>query len=401
MDNHFFTANRRILTKSLNTGLIVLSGWTAMQWHSDTAQPFRQEANFWYLTGIKHANWQLVIDGKQGESWLIGPDVDPVHQIFDGSLDFATAKTISGVDAVIDQMGGQQLLKDLAKKHSTVHTVGEPSYAKYVDFSLNPAPKQLHKRLEQLFSSVQDCQKEFEKLRAIKQPLEIEAMGKAAKLTAEALVDIKTKLPVLGYEYEVEAELTYRFRRHNALHAFEPIVASGKNACTLHYVSNSSVVQPGQLLLIDTGAQIDGYPADITRTLAIGEPTKRQVAVHLAVQLAERRIIELIKPGFSLKEYVAAADAIMKDALLSLELMKNRNDKAAYRRYFPHAISHGLGLDVHESLGGYKEFRPGMVLTVEPGIYIPEEGIGVRIEDDILVTDGGQKNLSAGLSTDL
>lgn len=186
-----------------------------------------------------------------------------------------------------------------------------------------------------------------------------------------------------------------------ATHAFEPIVASGKNACTLHYTSNNDRLRTDQLVLFDIGARLHGYPGDITRTYAVGEPTKRQSEVHMAVRQAEQQIIELVRPGLALTEYIAAVDSIMKNALLLLGLMKNLDDTTAYRRYFPHAVSHGLGVDVHDRLGGYTEFQPGMVLTVEPGIYIPEEGIGVRIEDNIVITEKGSHNISAALSTDL
>jgi Xaa-Pro aminopeptidase len=213
---------------------------------------------------------------------------------------------------------------------------------------------------------------------------------------------VRQKLPTLRYEYEVEAEFSYYLRRHGAKgHAYDPIVASGQNACTLHYVDNTSRLKKRQLLLLDIGARSGGYAADITRTYALGEPTKRQVAVHEAVQDAQRQIISLLKPDLSIEEYHRDVDVIMKQALLSLGLMKDMEDDTAYRTYFPHAISHGLGIDVHDSLGGPRYLQPGMVLTVEPGIYIPDEGIGVRIEDDILITDTGHANLSARLSTDL
>jgi len=143
---------------------------------------------------------------------------------------------------------------------------------------------------------------------------------------------------------------------------------------------------------------VGGYAADITRTYAIGTPSRREKDVHAEVEQAHQAIIDLIKPETSVKEYMAAVDDIMKQALRNLNLLKTPDD---FRRYFPHAISHGLGIDVHDSLGGFKAFQPGMVLTVEPGIYIPEEGIGVRIEDDILVTKDGNKNLSAALPTSL
>ena len=211
----------------------------------------------------------------------------------------------------------------------------------------------------------------------------------------------KTGLSKLKTEYEVEAEFTYYFRRHNAQHAYDPIVAAGGNACTLHYGDNAARLKKRELLLMDIGARSDGYPADITRTWAIGEPTKRQREVHAAVQEAQQRIIALIAPDLAVDAYQREVDEIMIDALMKLGLMKSRNDEKAYHRYFPHAVSHGLGVDVHDSLGRPKRLLVDMVLTVEPGIYIPEEGIGVRIEDDILVAPGGHENLSGALSTEL
>lgn len=400
VDKSFFRNNRHRLIKLVGAELVVLTGYIGMQWQGDSAAPFRQETNFWYLTGIEHANWRLVIDGGQGKSWLVAPEVDATHQVFDGSLDFATAKAISGVDEVLTQEAGKGLVEELTKKYSAVHTLGTTPYADYADFVLNPAPERLRSELKRRFSEVKDCRASLAKLRAIKQPVEVAAMKRAATLSIEAFEAAKAKLPSCRYEYEVEAELAYYFRRHNGTHAFEPIVASGKNACTLHYTSNASRLKPGELLLIDAGARVDGYPADITRTFAAHEPTERQAAVHRAVSLAEQQIIELLKPGLPLKSYLNSVENVMKDSLFSLGLMANQNDEAAYRRYFPHAVSHGLGIDVHESLGGFETLQPGMVLTVEPGIYIPEEKLGVRIEDTILITKDGHKNLTGSLSTD-
>jgi len=173
-------------------------------------------------------------------------------------------------------------------------------------------------------------------------------------------------------------------------------VAAGANACTLHYAHNRSKVMGRQLVLMDVGASYGGYTADITRTYAKGEPTKRQRQVHEAVEAAHHRIIGLIRPMLAVDEYQREVDAIMREAIASLGLP---SDDAALRRYFPHAVSHGLGIDVHDSLGSPRFLQAGMVLTVEPGIYLPEEGIGVRIEDDILVTAAGNENLSRRLST--
>ena len=396
----FYSANRDRLSKELDGGIIILAASTALQRRGDASFPFEQEANFLYLSGITYPDWRLVIDGPTGTSWLIAPAIDAVHQLFDGSLSADNAKKISGVDQVLGPMEGSELLRSLAKKHKKVYTTGVPAYARYANFSFNPAQAKLRRELKRLFGSVDDCSASIAKLRAIKQPDEIAAMKNAADISVQAFKNVKTNLPNYQYEYEVEAELTYQFRRHNAQHAFDPIVAASKNACTLHYTNNSSRLTKG-LLLIDAGASKDSYPADITRTFALGEVSTREKAVHTAVRDAEAKIISLLKPGLTTAEYIAASDHIMKQALTELGLMKSGDDTASFRRYFPHAVSHGLGIDVHESLGGFTTLEPGMVLTVEPGIYVLEEGIGVRIEDDILITPDGSLNLTAGLSTEL
>jgi Xaa-Pro aminopeptidase len=401
MDDSFFSGNRKRLIDSLNGGIAVFSAYTKMQGSSDTATSFEQEANFWWLSGVSAPGWWLIMDGLSGKSWLVAPEITDSHELFDGSLSPEQALDISGADGVYKHDEATERLRGLAKKHPLVYTLGEPSYARYVDFTLNPAPKKLRGLLERTFTTVQDCRKELARLRAIKQQAELTAIAKAATLTVETFAEVKESLASCRYEYEAEAELTYRFRRRGSTHAFEPIVASGKNACTLHYIENSGVIGKQHLVLIDAGARLHGYPADITRTYAMGDPTKRQAAVHKAVQDAERQIIALLGPELKIEDYGRSADRIMKDALISLGLMRSHEDDKNYRRYFPHAISHGLGVDVHDSLGGWKYLQPGMVLTVEPGIYIPEEGIGVRIEDDVVITADGRRNLSHRLSTDL
>jgi Xaa-Pro aminopeptidase len=149
---------------------------------------------------------------------------------------------------------------------------------------------------------------------------------------------------------------------------------------------------------MDVGAKVANYSADITRTYAVGEPTKRQQEVHSAVREAQAQIIKLCQPGFSIERYGEQSNEIMVEALGRIGLMDKYDDKKFYK-YFPHAVSHGLGIDTHDSLGGFREFQPGMVVTVEPGIYIPEEKIGIRLEDDIYINDKGQVNLSAKLET--
>lgn len=402
MKSSFFTGNRQKLTQRVGPYPVVLTAYTQLQRGNDAAFRFEQEANFWWLTGVESPDWQLIIDGARKKSWLVAPDIDEVHQVFDGSLSTEGALAASGVDAILSRSEADEKLAELGRQHKVVFTLGDDPAAHHYDFSRNPAPEALKRRLCRGFTDVRSVRLELARLRAIKQPEELAAMERAIKLTVDAFDHVRAQLPQLKHEYEVEAEFSYYFRRHGAPgHAYDPIVAAGAHACTLHYDANDGPLGRQQLLLLDIGARVDGYAADITRTYAVGEPTARQKAVHAAVADAQREIIKLLEPGVSVKEYHERVDAIMAEALLSLGLMKDVNDAVSYRRYFPHSVSHGLGVDVHDSLGGPVYFEPGMVLTVEPGIYIPEQAIGVRIEDDILITADGHRNLTGALSTDL
>ncbi len=399
MSPAFFDANRERFVELIHGGIAVVTAYAALQRSNDASFPFEQEANFWWLTGISEPDWWAIIDGQRHKTLLVRPFVSQVHQLFDGSLGDEAALKTSGAYEVLSQDDALAMLRDMAKHHSVVYALGEPPYSEHFDFVQNPAPKRTWAMLERIFSKVNDCQLDLAKLRAIKQPEEIKAIQKAINLTIDGFELVKSKLSDFSYEYELEAEFDYLFRRHGAQgHAYDPIVAAGKNACTLHYVANRERLKKPGLVLLDIGARLNGYAADISRTYAIGPVSKRQQQVHAAVEGAHHQIIGLIKPGIGLRDYFEQVDHIMKDALQSLDLLKTPDD---YRRYFPHSVSHGLGVDVHDSLGRPEVLKAGMVLTVEPGIYIPEEAIGVRIEDDILVTDTGHRNLSKKLSTSL
>lgn len=392
--------HRRRLCEAIGNTPLVATAYDALQKSADMAHAFTQEASFLWLTGVSEPGWQCIVEGNS--LTLIAPERDDVHILFDGGLTNEEAKQVSGAGVVLSRAEGEAMLKALSDTYPAVYAIGEDPHAEHYSFIENGAQKQLLVQLEKLFSEVKDARLIFAQLRALKSEGEVDAMRKAIAVSIEGFKTVREQISENQYEYEIEAELNSSFRKTGAEgHAYEPIVASGAHACTLHYATNNDALPRDGLLLIDAGAKIDGYAADITRTYALGTPTDRQVAVHRAVEIAHFKIIDLIKPGVALKQYQHDVDEIMKDALESLGLLKSRSDEKTYRKYFPHAVGHGLGLDVHESLGGYGEFKPGMVLTVEPGIYIPEEGIGVRIEDDILVTETGNENLSAGLSTSL
>ena len=386
------------LIEALDGGLVVVTAYAQQQLSGDMAAPFVQEASFWWLSRIEQPGWKLVIDGSRRKTTLIRPRLTKSQIVFDGGLDDSRALELSGAHDVIGADEFEAFLRQARRAHSMVYTI-KPNIEEY-DFETNPAQHELCVVLERIFTTVQDCTPTLAQLRAIKTPFEIMSMKKAIKLTTTAFAEVRARLGDYSYEYEIEADITRCFRRHNAKHAYEPIVASGKNALTLHYTANRHKLAKNQFVLIDVGARADGYCADITRTYCIN-PTKRQRQVHEAVEHAHHAIISLIKPGLPVAEYLSQVDEIMKDAMIRLGLLKDRSDEVLYHTYFPHAVSHGLGVDVHDSLGAPRYLAEGMVLTVEPGIYIPEEGIGVRIEDDVLVTKTGYKNLSGSLSTNL
>ena len=397
MNKDFFRHNRQSLMNKIDSDLVVVAGNVSVQRSNDAAYAFAQEANFWYLTGINDAQWRLVIDGEK--SWLIAPDIDEVHRIFDGGLSHSDAQEMSGVDEVISFQAGETLLATLLAAHKSVGSLGGDPHKEYYDFILNPGPVTLLEYLKKSSATIEDIRRPLAILRAIKQPTEIALMRQAIDVTIAGFERIKDNLDSYSYEYQIEADFTHAFVSAGALgHAYDPIVAAGKNACTLHYVKNQAKLNPGEFVLLDIGASVEGYAADISRTYAYGDISDRQRAVHGAVEQAHAAIIDLLRPGLAIAEYFTAVDDIMKRALTSLGLLHTESD---YRKYFPHSISHGLGIDVHDSLGGPKEFQVGMVLTVEPGIYIPEEGIGVRIEDDIMITETGHENLSQKLPTSL
>lgn len=393
----FHEQNRKRLYEKANGQLIVLAGYDAMQQSGDMAAPFLQESSFWWATGIEQPGWKVILDTARRNAILVRPKRSDVDIIFNGESDDAEITAISGISDIIPEKDFESRLRQLHRKHAIVQTLNPKQSHEFV---LNPAQQSLHSSLKRLFDSVQHCDPLLNELKAIKQPEELARMRAAITLTCDAFAEIRKDLGRLKTEFELEAEFTYRFHRAGAKHAYEPAIASGANTCVLHHIADSSKLHSRELVLLDVGARVAGYSADVARTYCLN-PTKRQKAVHAAVEKAEQDIIALIAPGVPVSDYIEATDTIMKQALHELGVLDDLNDQEAYRKYFPHAISHGLGIDTHDSLGRPRYFEPGMVLTVEPGIYIPEEGIGVRLEDDILVTATGHENLSARLPTSL
>lgn len=394
----FFIGNRDRLQTELDSQLIVLSANGLLQRSADTTFAFRQDSNFWYLTGVDEPDFVLVINGSG--TFLIAPKRDSHRDQWDGAIDKKALKALSGIDEIVEHHDGWNRLDKLLKKYKKVHTIAPAeAYLDHFGFYANPArgalltALQKHKKLE-----IVDIRKVIARQRQIKQPIELAAIQRAIDITARALARVQKRLPRYKNEREIAADLTHDFIHAGAHgHAYTPIIASGKHAATIHYIQNNRPVDPTKLLLLDVGAEVSGYSADITRTYAVSKPSKRQREVYRAVLEVHDTALELLKPGVDMKTYEQQIDKIMARQLKKLGLIDDVADKKKLKKYYPHLTSHFLGLDTHDAADYQRPLEPGMVLTVEPGIYIPEENIGIRIEDDVLITENGVQNLSASL----
>jgi Xaa-Pro aminopeptidase len=241
----------------------------------------------------------------------------------------------------------------------------------------------------------------MKKIRSIKSTQEIELIQHACDITEKGFRRLLSFIKPGVWEYEIEAELIHEFIRNRSNgFAYGPIVASGKNACVLHYVENNRQCADGDIILLDVAAEYANYASDLTRSIPVnGKYTKRQKEVYNAVLRVHRAATKLLLPGQTFKKYNQVVGDLMTEELLQLRLIKKDQVKnqdpnwPAYKKYFMHGTSHFLGLDVHDVGFFYEPMQPGMVFTVEPGIYIPEEGLGIRIENNILVTTNGQLDL--------
>lgn len=396
----FFRGNRQRLREALQSDMpLVITANGQLQRGADSAFAFAQDASFWYLTGIQEPDITLVM--TKNEEYLIVPRRSSSREAFDGAISHAELTKRAGVNEVYDNEAGWQRLEQLLKTTKKVATLpAPPSYIEQLGMYTNPARTVLINKMKTVAEvEVQEIAQELAHLRMVKQPPELAAIRQAIDITASTLQELTqpTNLARYRYEYELEADISRGFRQRGASgHAYDPIVAAGQQACTLHYVANGQPIKKDELVLLDVGAQYAMYAADITRTYSRQNPTKRQQAVYDAVLAVQDYAIKQVKAGMVLREYEQAIEQCLGEQLQQLGLIKHLEHEAI-RRYYPHSTSHFLGLNVHD-VGDYQSPLPaGAVITVEPGIYIPEEGIGIRIEDDVLLTEQGPEVLSDAL----
>lgn len=400
--SEFFAGNRARL-RGLFTGTapIVVTANAVMQRNNDVTYPFRQDSSFWYLTGLQHPDLILVLD--RDKEYLIEPERNAAKVTFDGQLDFEELKQVSAIGNVYGAEEGWRLLEKRLKKAKHVATLAAPKeFDSTWGYYNNPARARLIEQIKVTNPQIKllDLRTHLARLRVIKQPAELATIKQAIAITSKAIKYVQKHK--YNFEYEVEAALTGQFRKAGASgHGFAPIVAAGAKACVLHNIDNNGPLDPADLLTVDVGAEVDNYSADITRTYSIGgSPSKRQRDVYAASLAVHEFATNLVKPGALMRDNEQQIEQFMGEKLRELGLIKTISHETV-RQFYPHATSHFLGLDVHDT-GDYSQpLAKGMVITIEPGIYIPKEGIGVRIEDDVLVTSHGYKNLSASLPRSL
>lgn len=398
----FFKNNRRRLRQMCPaTSLIIIAANGALQSDSYSPFAFRQDSSFWYLTGSNEPDSILVLDGEN--EYLIVPQRSDRKIAFDGDLDYAAMQSSSGVNEVVfAKEGWDRLGKRLKKAKQAATLAPVPSYIPELAMYSNPARRTLVRRLKSRSPQLEitDLRPQLAAMRMIKNSAELSAIQYAIDHTVKLYNLIGKKLPHYRAEQEIAADTAHYLAKNQLNYAYEPIIAGGPRATVLHYKENNAALNPNECLLIDMGAAAAPYYcADITRVFA-ADPSARQLSVYAAVLAVQQFAIEYLKPGVLLRDYEKAVNRFMGEKLRELGLVSSI-DQESVRKFYPHSTSHFLGLDVHDA-GDYSvPLREGMVLTVEPGIYIRQESLGIRIEDDILITQTGNKVLSAHLPKSL
>ena len=412
-----YAQRRQHLMSHLGDGIAVIPSAPQARRNGDVEYRYRPDSDFFYLTGFTEPEAVAVLaPGRaNGEFLIFCRERDPVQEMWNGGrVGLEGAVNTFGADDAFPFEDIEDILPSLLENRSRVYC----NLGRYPGFD-----KQLLRWLSDVKTrrrsgvtapgELVDLGCILHELRLIKRAPELRVMKKAAAISVNAHRRAMTRCAPGMREYEIEAELEYVFRQGGAQYpAYPSIVAGGANACVLHYIDNRDRLRKGDLLLIDAGAELDCYCADITRTFPInGRFSATQKALYDIVLAAQLAAIDAVKPGATFNDPHEAAVRVISTGLKDLKLLKGSVDglieKGAYQKFFVHRTSHWLGLDVHDvgeyRLGdAWRVLEAGMVLTVEPGIYVPVEksipkkwqGIGIRIEDDVLVTRAGHEVLT-------
>lgn len=409
----FVTNRERLRGLLAPNSLVVVNANDVLPANADGSASYHPNSDLFYLTGVEQEESVL----------LLAPDAfeDELREVL----------FLKETDEQIGRWEGQKLTKEEARKvtgiarvkwlsefplifhtrmcevenvylnsneHRRATITVESRDTRFIHETRSQYPLHRYQRLAPL----------LHQLRAVKSPMEVEATQRAANLTRDAYARVLRFVQPGVNEREIEAEFAHTFIRECARFAYPPIIASGKNACILHYATNDQRCAKGDLLLLDVGASCRNYNADVTRTIPVsGRFSKRQRRVYEAVLRTLRRAMDALRPGKFQREWQKEAEAFIEEELLELGLLKPQDirrqdpDLPAVKQYFMHGIGHPLGLDVHDVATARAPFAAGWIMTVEPGIYIPEEELAVRLEDDVLIGESTNTILTADIPLEI
>jgi Xaa-Pro aminopeptidase len=453
------TARRNAVMEQIGDhGMMVLFAAEPRNYAGDVDWPYRQENDFFYLTGLTQPGATLVLAPAAGKirEMLFLPHADPARETWTGHMTTpAEAREISGIAEVQEASRWNGFLNTLLPRARTVMAAAEPAtdtpnwaseFAKPIEYAANqalqlylvlpPPPRASEYRREQELAgriagagtgiAIKDATPIFNALRRVKSQRELDLLEHALAITSEGFQRSYALAAPGTPEYEIQAQFEFTFLRRNGHWGYPCIVGSGVNATTLHYEANKDVMQAGDLILMDDAAEFDGYSVDVTRTIPVnGKYSATQAEIYRLVWDAQQAGFQMAKPGHTAASIQSAANEVFKAGLFKLGLITDPKSEAQMKVWFNHGISHGIGLNVHDP--GGKELEPGMVVTVEPGLYFrpdalenlpktPEmakfaeavrpvfekyKGIGVRIEDDVEITNGEPKVISAEIPSKL
>ncbi len=396
-----YIRRRQRLAEIAQQPLIVITGSDLVQKSSDETYEFEQDGYFYYLTGIDEPGWILVMDVQRGEEFLISTDESSYHnetwEIKNTKLDIQSA---SGIEDIRDRKDGWAFLRNQAENLQSIGSiVPKMRFSRPFGMYINPAKTMLVERLRRLHkdANLVDISAHIRRLRSIKDEDEIAMIKQAIATTKVGLDHVLEKLDSYQDEAEIFSDLTYDFMRAKATHGYRPVIASGASTAVLHYKLNNQPIQPDSFLLLDVGATSGRYTADLTRTYHIGQPSQRHLDIYHATHEAQAEAFSFLGPGITMRDFEMHIEQFIGKKLNQLGIIDTmlRQD---IRAHYPHAISHHLGIDVHDSCDYEQPLQPGAVITVEPGIYTQTEGIGVRLEENVLITNDGIEILSKGIA---
>jgi Xaa-Pro aminopeptidase len=397
---------QKLVNKLKKNSTAILCSNEVIPTNADGIMGFKQNSDLFYLTGIDQEESFLILTPdhpkEKFREVLFIRETNDHLKVWEGEkLSKAKARELSGIQTI---KWSYEIEKFLDKNiHLPCHYYLNSNEHTGRNLDFISKTDQFNKWLKKDFGikKTKKLAKILWDLRSIKEPEEIVQIAKAIEISKNALKIFAQNLKPDIPEYQLEAELTYQFQLNKSRgHAFQPIIASGKNACVLHYISNNEICQDGDLVLLDFGAEYGNYNADITRCFPVnGKFSVRQKEVYQAVLNVFKFSKERIVAGNTMANLRKETIEHIESELVSLGLLTNTEiekqdpNKPLYRKYFPHGVSHYLGLDVHDVGPKNAKFKAGMLFTCEPGIYIEEEGIGIRLENDILITEDGNFDL--------